>query len=228
MYVCVGGGGVQGAQQLKTWWHKVVIVKFMDDEELLDAANATAAGRVLGSFRPWFVIILFLVMGAWLVADVAVFDGLVPGTKDSFVIQSIPYEGDQKPDIIKWHRKPWADSNVSYTCMCSYTTTSAGALVWGAPKAVLAQNSRMDAAPSPGDLWKLCNTSGLRSLAHDDTADGNMTKDIVLKFLYQASNVELTPPITSSLLTYPAWQAARLSQARGEHLTNVLAGPGAK
>lgn len=209
---------------LRAWWLHVVVSKFLDDGDLWNNLEAQRSGQhpsgsagsiclgqctsCLRPVRSLMVTVSLMIMTAWLVLDLTYADGLVPGTKESFVIGSAPYDGTSA--ALKWHEQPTGDE--SYSCTCSYSRSTSGEYAWGGPVAILVPN--LDGrVPSVTELWGLCNTT-LPDPANTTDPRYNLDYDMAaLQFVFEITQLRVAPPVTAALLTKPAWVAARLIES---------------
>lgn len=203
----------------KTWWSNVVLNKFLNDADLIARlpASPAASGSCVGaakSMRHLLVAVLFLiVLPVWLTADIIYLDGLVPGTRDSFIAQPLPYADDHK-DILAWHESP--TGNVSYNCLCSFESSSSfqGRLS-GAPSAFLTLSDSQQVLDI-GTIWGYCYNKTTVPVMSSVTKEDNITLDLAVRFMAQIGEALVSPPVTSALLTKPAWEMARLIEAKSE------------
>lgn len=203
---------------LKTWWNRV-LDGFLNDSSLTAEVHASTAAccgfaamaKCMVTPTRHFLVaaLLLIVLPTWLIADIWSLDGLVPGAKNSYDTQAQPFTERRDP-IISWHQHP--TGNVSYSCLCSFNSSKAGAMMWGAPYAMLQVAVRQQEV-DVGQILGYNNQTTVPPILKISKED-NITADLALRFIVQIGQAVVSTPVTSALLTKPAWQMARLSEAK--------------
>jgi hypothetical protein len=115
---------------LLRWWHDTVVPALLDDERQTDklpsgvGSRWTCTQRFVHKMRLGLAVLVLLGMAVWLPLDVWHWDGIVPGTKDPYMVEAKRVEDDQE-NI--W--KCYADSEAGtsdecvYSCPCKIDTS---------------------------------------------------------------------------------------------------------
>jgi len=203
----------------RSWWHDTVVPALLGDEEQVKQLKSSKDSRwtctkgCVQGVRPYLVVLAFLIMALWLPLDVWRLDGIVPGTKESYMVEPKLLQENAKA-IYEWYYNftsngPDSDDSV-YSCPCSIDQVSTEF----SPFARLQRTGHVrDLETFNEQVQKFmgaCNESAFNL----NTDGGKMAATEAHQFVWAASLVRITPEASSVLLTRQAWHWSRLVETR--------------
>jgi hypothetical protein len=158
------------------------------------------------------VVLVFVIMALWLPLDIWWLDGIVPGAKETFMIEAQPVEDNTA--ILGWFTNFTTGSKPGvYSCPCALD--SSGAAILTKPHARLLTKKAQNTSSFTEKVLKFvrpCNGT-----VFDLTTEaGRKAADEASIFWWTAAGIDIRPEPGSLLLTRQAWQASRLSEFRSE------------
>jgi hypothetical protein len=150
----------KAAQYIWLWYCQVLVPLLLGDQEPLPITHKQAtAGTTAQAFkstssklrrcdrtaqvRRCLVAAVLVVLVGWLLLDILFFDGLVPGTKETYKIESKPLYENRKP-VVSWQHN--GTGNTRCSCVCTYNSSRHNAGKWGPPYVKLIPKQDFDSA----------------------------------------------------------------------------------
>jgi hypothetical protein len=206
----------------RTWWHKTVVPALLGDEDQVDMLPSSKSSRwtctksCVSGVRPYLVVLVVVIMAVWLPVDITRWDGIVPGTKESYMVEP-KLVVENKKAIYEWYynlySRPDSDDSV-YSCPCSIDQVSTEF----SPFARLQRTGHArDLETFNEQVQKFmgaCNESAFNL----NTDGGKKAATEAYQFVWAASLVRITPEASSVLLTREAWHWSRLMETRSKCL----------
>jgi hypothetical protein len=213
------------------WWNYIVVPSLLDDADKVSKLPTekrrrwTCTKGCVQAVRPGLVAFVLIAMLVWLFVDVFVLDALVPGAKDTYMVEAIKVppasmRAKGKDEIWKWYTDPdTSEKDAIYSCPCAHDKDGLMFLpgtTRGTPYARLIVTREANnwaefniavslfMMPCNGSAFNLSSEGGRKAAAEAS------------KFIWAASHVRLRPQEGSLLLTKHAWQTSRMAGLRSE------------
>jgi hypothetical protein len=115
----------------RTWWHETVVPALLGDEEQVEQLAAskgssrwTCTQGCVRGVRPYLVVLVFVIMALWLPLDIWRLDGIVPGTKDTYMVEAKLVE-ENKQEVWECYTflKAAKSQECIYSCPCNIDTS---------------------------------------------------------------------------------------------------------
>jgi hypothetical protein len=91
----------------RTWWHETVVPALLGDDDQVELLAPSKGSRwtctqgCVRGVRPYLVVLVFVIMAVWTPLEVWRLDGIVPGAKDTYMIEAKLVKGNEK-EINEW------------------------------------------------------------------------------------------------------------------------------
>jgi hypothetical protein len=212
---------------LPWWWRNTVVPALLDDERQLDKLPSgmgsrwpcTQAGCVRG-VRPFLAVVVLIIMAVWLPVDVWKLDGIVPGTKDTYMVEAKLVE-DNATEIERCYTNFEAGTSEDciYSCPCKIDTSGLNLLQ--DPFAYLQVAPVRDQEAFNAIIVRPLVSACKGTVFDLSTVDGRKTATQAYKYLWAAHRLRFRPLPGSLLLTRQAWLVSRSNDARSECSSTV-------
>jgi hypothetical protein len=207
---------------LSNWWTDTVVPALLNDEAKVEKLASSRGSRwtctqgCVQGVRPYVVVLVLVIMAVWLPLDVLKLDGIVPGVKDTLLIEGKLWQNED--EVKRWYTGTnlTLERDGIYNCPCTYSRY--GAEFLQTPYALL--------LPEPsGEFHDLAvvNTLVGRFVRHCNgsvfdlnTALGRKAAAEASRFIWAAAGIRVRPQFGSSLFTYQAWHTSRLAAVQSE------------
>jgi len=215
------------AATYRKWWHKTVVPALLGDEDQVKQLAASKGSRwtctqgCVRGVRPYLVVLVFVIMAVWLPVDIWRWDGIVPGTKETYMIEAKRVD-DSEAAIMDWFTNFTTGSEPGvYSCPCAQDNS--GTVILTRPHARLLTDKAPNTTSFTEKVWKFvtpCNGT----MFDLTTEGGRKAADEAANFLWAAAGIQIRPEPGSLLLTRQAWQASRVVEFRKQ--LNMMADQG--
>ncbi|KAF6265970.1 hypothetical protein COO60DRAFT_1633364 [Scenedesmus sp. NREL 46B-D3] len=177
-----------------------------DDRVLPHTSTFRARNQVLVPFiRRLFALLCVAGMAAWLLVDILYkdADGLVPGLRDTYIIDSRRFDPDEQP-----HH----DSSTTSVCTCTYSTASSA---YGQPPYVSLVLNKGHERPGFDTYLGYCDEPpGGQALFNFSAPDGELLMDVLEEYFFYLGSLRMESPTSAIMLPEEGWKAARMHEAQ--------------